>query len=319
MKSCKESYVQLGLKFFRMPVVIRLLPKWARLVEWWMLLLVTAKEARLNGLLVVDGEPVTADLLTLLHRNEVPQEFLDDLVIQGWLAIEDGCYQVVDHERWYEPFETEAARKQAARAKLKTVPNSSPTGPPSEDVQKCPWTSEDVQKCPGLTRPDQTRPKPDMTRPEPPLPPQGAKVSADGPQPDRPGRGVSAGGTLVSVPADGRKTLLVAAAQAYATVENGREIPDKAAQRLNDLENFRKRDFPTADYQVLADVLLYAADQVSYEKQIGKFDGRSAWAITVHRASELIPERLEWGKAAARGRSFGEEPQPYKFRPKEAS
>jgi len=119
------GFVQCPMDFFRRPVAIKMMKKWERFVELWFFILTLAKEARSGGLLIIDGTPLDCEILSELHRSEVEEAFLSDLLDFGWIIKDDdGILSVAEHSSWYLPFEDEAERKKKARDKAnsKTKP-----------------------------------------------------------------------------------------------------------------------------------------------------------------------------------------------------
>lgn len=146
------GFVQCPLDFFRRPVAIKMMRKWDRFVELWFFILVLAKEARSGGLLILDGTPLDCEMLSMLHRSDVEEAFLEDLLDFGWLQRdEDGILSVSEHSAWYLPFEDEAERKKKARAKVNSKPkNHRPkkSGQNPETSAAVPEVSADIQGNP---------------------------------------------------------------------------------------------------------------------------------------------------------------------------
>lgn len=151
----RGGFVQCPLDFFRRQVVIKMSRKWERFVELWFFILTLAKEARSDGLLIIDGIPLDCELLSELHRSDVEEAFFDDLLEFQWLSKdEDGILSVADHSNWYLPFEDEAERKKKARAKANSKPKATrpkKSGQNPENSAPVPDASADIQGIPRLS------------------------------------------------------------------------------------------------------------------------------------------------------------------------
>lgn len=169
------GFVQCPLDFFRRPVAIKMMRKWDRFVELWFFILVLAKEARSGGLLILDGTPLDHEILSMLHRYEVEEAFLEDLVEFGWLSRdEDGHLSVMEHSSWYLPFEDEAERKKKARSKANSKPKPSrpkKSGQYPETSTPVPEVSADIHGIPQKSGLEEKR------REEKPVQPENAACS----------------------------------------------------------------------------------------------------------------------------------------------
>jgi len=203
------GFVQCPLDFFRRPVAIKMMRKWDRFVELWFFILVLAKEARSGGLLILDGTPLDHEILSMLHRYEVEEAFLEDLVEFGWLSRdEDGHLSVMEHSSWYLPFEDEAERKKKARSKANSKPKPSrpkKSGQYPETSAPVPEVSADIHGIPQKSGLEEKR------REEKPVQPENAACSVQSRESNE-NQGLESG--------QGKQALMVAGKVTISVVAN---------------------------------------------------------------------------------------------------
>lgn len=118
-------YVMFPVDFFRRPVVLKMINRWERSIEWLFFLVSMAREAQAGGKLVLDGQPVSVEDLSLLHRTSLAPEFIEYIISIGWFTQENGILRLAKPTDWYRPKskepEAEAERSADRRAAEKAA------------------------------------------------------------------------------------------------------------------------------------------------------------------------------------------------------
>lgn len=118
-------YVMFPVDFFRRPVVLKMINRWERSIEWLFFLVSMAREAQAGGKLILDGQPVSVEDLSLLHRTSLAPEFIEYIISIGWFTQENGILRLAKPTDWYRPKskepEAEAERSADRRAAEKAV------------------------------------------------------------------------------------------------------------------------------------------------------------------------------------------------------
>lgn len=81
-----QRVVMFPADFFGRPATRRLMKKWPRAVEWWLEIVLVAREALCRGLLLAGGEPLSAADLEDVSRNPMDADFIQALIDEGWLG-----------------------------------------------------------------------------------------------------------------------------------------------------------------------------------------------------------------------------------------
>jgi hypothetical protein len=291
--------------FLERPSARRLMRKWGRTVEWWMAIVLVAREALYKGHLLVGGQPLSLEDLQDVGRNPIDPEFIEALVSEGWIYSEGDALVIARWSEWYRP-PSRMPEVEAERSKRRREATS---GPRPEATADRPQATVADRTQPNRTGPTRTGPIPtEPIRSEPTTGPtrtEPASEPSGGDPPPPPG------GSFSLAIAEG---ITPHAKLEFQRLDPGRRWTKRETDRLAEVTLLCSERRLPVDISVS---LTYGVDQTLYELQQGKSIAHRwgyACAVAESRVAEIASwrEGIEW--AAERGY---EPPEPYAFRPQD--
>ena len=206
--------------FFNRPLYRRLIRRWPKTTDWWLRIVLVAREALFKGQLLVGGEPLQLeDLQDLDQADPIPMEFISELASAGWIVGDGKTLTISKWSDWYRPpsrrREAEAQRSADRRAQGKR-----PQADRTPTVDR-PQPTDADRTQPIRSDPIRSDPDPIQIRPEPASEPAAAVCEAGGAAPAPP---PGAGAPRPRRPAPAVKGFGRVGDSAEATLERLREF-----------------------------------------------------------------------------------------------
>lgn len=149
--------------FFDRPAYRRLARQWPQALDWWLRIVLVAREALFKGQLLVGGQPLSLEDLEEVHPAGIPADFIQALVSARWLVGDDDALAIARWEEWYRP----------------------PSRMPEAEAARSKFRREAAKSAPAEVRPEPTggRPEPDRNRPAPTAPSRAEPTSEPSTEP----------------------------------------------------------------------------------------------------------------------------------------
>lgn len=143
---------------FDRPSYRRLARRWPQTLDWWMRIVLVAREALFRGQLLIGRQPLTLEDLQEVDPAGIPSEFVAALVHEKWI-VGDGHALAVN--RWQDWYRAPSRMREAEAIRSKRRRDSNCKSATGGDRRPTVGRPQRTVKRPSPTVSDRTQPDPD--------------------------------------------------------------------------------------------------------------------------------------------------------------